>query len=85
MRFILILTVVVTALLLDVRASRAYEGPWCAVENIGQDVRYDCSMRTLEQCTSLIIAGNRGFCNPNPYYRGPESDQPRGKRKRYRY
>jgi hypothetical protein len=85
MRFILILTVVVTALLLDVRASRAYEGPWCAVENIGQDVRYDCSMRTLEQCVSLIIAGNREFCNPSPYYPGPESDQPRGKRKRYRY
>jgi hypothetical protein len=49
------------------------EGPWCAVENIGQDVRYDCIMRTLEQCVSLIIAGNRGFCNPNPYYRGPEA------------
>ena len=82
MRFILILTVVVAAMLLDVRASRAYQGPWCAVENIGQDVRYDCSMRTLEQCVSLIIAGNRGFCNPNPYYRGPEAAPPRVKRKR---
>src|SRR5215831_9057227 len=40
------------------------------------DVRYDCSMRTLEQCVSLIIAGNRGFCNPNPYYRGPEAAPP---------
>src|SRR5262245_22682851 len=46
------------------------------------DVRYDCSMRTLEQCVSLIIAGNRGFCNPNPYYRGPEAAPPGVKRKR---
>ena len=85
MQFILIVMTIAAAILFDVRPSRAYQGPWCAVENVGGDVRYDCSMRTLEQCTSLIIAGNRGFCNPNPYYRGPESDQPRGKRKRYRY
>jgi hypothetical protein len=31
---------------------------------------------------ALIIAGNRGFCNPNPYYRGPEAAPPRVKRKR---
>ena len=85
MQFILILTVVVAAMLLDVRASRAYQGPWCAVENIGQDVRYDCSMRTLEQCVSEVIAGNRGFCNPNPSYRGPEAVPARGKGKRYYY
>src|SRR5262249_33611560 len=63
----------------------AYQGPWCAVENVGGDVRYDCGMRTLEQGTSLIIAGNRGFCNPNPYYRGPEAAAPRVKRKRWHY
>jgi hypothetical protein len=86
MQFILIAVTIAAAILFDVRPSGAYQGPWCAVENVGgSTVRYDCSMRTLEQCTSLIIAGNRGFCNPNPYYRGPESDQPRGKRKRYRY
>ena len=39
-------------------------------------------MRTLEQCVPLIIAGNRGFCLPNPYYRGPEAAPPRVKRKR---
>ena len=82
MQFILIVVTIAAAILLDVRPSGAYQGPWCAVENIGQDVRYDCSMRTLEQCVSLIIAGNRGFCNPNPYYRGPEAAAPRVKRKR---
>ena len=70
MQFILIVVTIAAAILFDVHPSGAYQGPWCAVENIGQDVRYDCSMRTLEQCVSLIIAGNRGFCNPNPYYRG---------------
>src|SRR5215467_13186677 len=73
MQFILIVVTITAAILVDVRPSGAYQGPWCAAENIGQDVRYDCSMRTLEQCVSLIIAGNRGFCNPNPYYRGPEA------------
>ena len=82
MQFILIVMTIAAAILFDVRPSRAYQGPWCAVENVGGDVRYDCSMRTLEQCVSLIIAGNRGFCNPNPYYRGPEAAPSRVKRKR---
>src|SRR6516164_10071411 len=78
MQFILIVVTITAAILVDVRPSGAYQGPWCAAENIGQDVRYDCSMRTLEQCVSLIIAGNRGFCNPNPYYRGPEAVSAQG-------
>src|SRR5262249_28346527 len=82
MQFILIVVTIAAAILFDVRPSGAYQGPWCAVENIGDDVRYDCSMRTLEQCVPLIIAGNRGFCLPNPYYRGPEAAPPRVKRKR---
>ena len=85
MQFILIVVTIAAAILFDVRPSAAYQGPWCAVENIGGDVRYDCSMRTLEQCVPLIIAGNRGFCSPNPYYRGPEAAPPRVKRKRYHY
>ena len=84
MRFMLIATAVAMAMLFDLHASRAYQGPWCAVQNIGHAVVYNCSMRTLEMCTQEVIAGNRGFCNPNPYYRGPETGQPRAKRKRYR-
>jgi hypothetical protein len=30
------------------------------------------------------MAGNRGFCSPNPYYR-PEPPPPRRKRQRYYY
>ena len=84
MRFMLIATAVAMAMLFDPRASRAYQGPWCAGTSRGHSFVYNCSMRTLEQCVSEVIAGNRGFCNPNPYYRGPETGQQRGKLKRYR-
>jgi Protein of unknown function (DUF3551) len=86
MQFILIMVAVAAALLLDVCASQAYQGPWCAGTNRGGGTFvYNCSMRTLEQCVSEVIAGNRGFCSPNPYYRGPEAAPPRGNRQRYYY
>jgi hypothetical protein len=88
MQVVLILVAVAAALLLDVRASQAYygQGAWCAGQNRGGSTfTYNCSMRTLEQCVSEVIAGNRGFCSPNPYYRGPEAAPPRGKRQRYYY
>jgi hypothetical protein len=34
-------------------------------------------MRTFEMCRQEVIAGNRGFCNPNPRWVG---DQPRPRR-----
>jgi hypothetical protein len=88
MQFVLIMVAVAAALLLDVRESQAYygQGPWCAGQNRGGSTfTYNCSMRTLEQCVSDVIAGNRGFCSPNPYYRGPEAAPARGKRQRYYY
>jgi hypothetical protein len=86
MQFMLIVVAVTAAVLFDVPASQAFQGPWCAGTNRGSGAFvYDCSMRTLEQCVSEVIAGNRGFCNPNPYYRGPEALPSRAKRKRYYY
>ena len=89
MRFMLIATVVAAAaMLFDLRASRAYEGPWCALTNRGRAMVADCSMRTLEMCVQEVIAGNRGFCNPNPRWpghSGSEARQPRTQRKRYNY
>jgi hypothetical protein len=86
MRFIFILTVLVAAMLFDIRPIVAYQGPWCAGTSRGSgSFVYNCSMRTFEQCVSEVIAGNRGFCGPNPYYRGPEPIPVRGKRKRYYY
>jgi hypothetical protein len=86
MQFILIVVAVAAALLLDVRDSQAYQSPWCAGTNRGGSTfSYNCSVRTFEQCVSEVIAGNRGFCSPNPYYRGPEVPPSRGKRYRYYY
>jgi len=53
MQFMLILVAVVAAMLFDVHASQAYQGPWCAGTNRGGGTFvYNCSMRTFEQCVS---------------------------------
>lgn len=42
--------------------------PWCAVIELGQgEVQWQCVYQTVEQCAPNVIAGNRGFCNLNPY------------------
>jgi hypothetical protein len=38
-------------------------------------MRENCSMRSFELCVREVIAGNRGFCIPNPRWQGP---RPRG-------
>ena len=46
----------------------AREAPWCAVINMTDDGAYwDCQYYSFEQCRSVVLAGNRGFCNPSPY------------------
>ena len=45
------------------------QAPWCAVTNYGTgSVVWDCSYASIEECRPNVIAGNRGFCNPNPYF-----------------
>ena len=53
----------------DVPASLAYgDAPWCAVISSGTgDIHWDCYYRTVEECQPNVIAGNRGFCNLNPW------------------
>jgi hypothetical protein len=73
MRAMFLIAAVTAAMLLDLRATQAYygNGPWCAVESLGfSTVTEDCSMRTFEQCRLQTIAGNRGFCIPNPRWPG---------------
>jgi hypothetical protein len=51
--------------------AQAYEAPWCAVISFGTGSAYwDCQYHSFEDCYSRgnILAGNRGFCNPSPYY-----------------
>ena len=83
MRLMLIVVTAAVAMLLDLRVSQATQMPWCAGTNIGHDFHYNCTLPTYEMCVQEVIAGNRGFCSPNPYYRGPEFVPLRAKRKRY--
>lgn len=58
------------ALLLNIPSSYALFGnaPWCAVVEMGDgEVEWDCEYQTVEQCAPNVVAGNRGFCNLNPY------------------
>ena len=51
--------------------AKAAEAPWCAmIENGTGSVYWDCQYHSFEDCyrRGNILAGNRGFCNPSPYY-----------------
>ena len=53
--------------------------PWCAVLNVGiSNVYWDCQYATAAECAPNVIAGNRGFCNPNPGYEGRVADEGHG-------
>jgi hypothetical protein len=49
-------------------ASQYGHGPWCAVENDGGRLVWDCEFASAEDCSASIVAGNRGFCARNPYW-----------------
>ena len=64
--------VLTIALGLNMRASYANlygESPWCAVTDDGGRILWDCEYETVDACRSAVLAGNRGFCAINPYWR----------------
>ena len=61
------------------------QAPWCAVITIGEDsVYWDCRYSSIEQCRPNVLAGNRGFCNPNPYYAANAAEPRRSAKRRAR-
>ncbi len=71
----LMVIVIAAATFFDLRASQAYEGPWCAQYSIGRGSAVEnCSMRSFEMCHQEIIGGNRGFCFANPRWQGHSRD-----------
>ena len=54
--------------------------PWCAVMNTGFGMTWDCSYGSVEACRPLVLSGNRGYCNPNPWFAGPVVRHPHRKR-----
>jgi hypothetical protein len=87
-RTILVAAVALSSVSLVPRHAEASEAPWCAVISYGLGSEYwDCQYRSFDECLSKgnILAGNRGFCNPSPYYVGrppAEHRQPRKRRAR---
>ena len=62
------LAVEVTSFPWGTQSVQAREAPWCAVIATSDDsVYWDCQYTSFEQCRSVVLAGNRGWCNPSPY------------------
>jgi Protein of unknown function (DUF3551) len=73
------------ALLFVVQPAAAdyYGAPWCAVISMGDgDMQWDCEYRSIEECRPNVLAGNRGWCNPNPYFTSYQPTEQRRHRKR---
>jgi hypothetical protein len=51
------------------RASTEGDSPWCAVVDQGAgNIMWECFYQTVAECRPNVLAGNRGFCQRNPYY-----------------
>jgi len=72
MRILPIAAIVIAAISFDTRPVSAQEGPWCAFIAVGTGAVYeDCQYYSFEACRPHVLAGNRGFCNPNPRWVEP--------------
>lgn len=73
MRFILVVAAFAAGMFVDLRPAPAAHrhpapAPWCAVVQVGpEDLHWDCSYATFQACVPHVLAGNRGFCEENPY------------------
>jgi hypothetical protein len=74
MRIVILAAVGAAALLTASCATRKVpEGPWCAVADMGGgNVMENCTLPSLQACQREVTAGNRGQCNRNPRWRGPQ-------------
>ena len=65
--------------------AQANEAPCCAMIQFGTgSVYWDCQYQSFEDCYSRgnILAGNRGFCNPSPYYVANATEHRRSAKRR---
>lgn len=73
--------------LVGLQPAQAYQAPWCAViQNGVSSVYWDCQYRSFDDCyrRGNILGGNRGFCNPSPYYVATAPEQTRSAKHRRR-
>lgn len=70
-RFIFATIVALAGVIFGLQRAQAYNAPWCAmIQNGTGSVYWDCQYYSFEDCYRRgdILGGNRGFCNPSPYY-----------------
>ena len=62
-------------------------GPWCSVQNLGfGEFEWDCEYASAAACAPTVVAGNRGFCNRNPYFAEERAGAPAPRyRRHHRY
>ena len=86
-RFILAAIAALVGVIVGLQPAQAYEAPWCAVVESGTgSVYWDCQYHSFEDCyrRGNILAGNRGFCNPSPYYVANATEHRRSAKRRAR-
>jgi hypothetical protein len=65
-------TALIAAVSFSAHPAAAAEGPWCAFISLGTGSVYeDCQYSSIETCRPNVLAGNLGFCNPNPRWVEP--------------
>jgi hypothetical protein len=77
-RVILVATAALAGVIVGLQPAQTYEAPWCAAIEVAKgSVYWDCQYRSFEDCyrRGNILAGNRGFCNPSPYYVAGSAEQ----------
>jgi len=68
-RLVFAVGVALVGMSFNLQPANAKTAPWFAVISLGTgSVYWDCQYSSFEQCLPNVLAGNRGFCNHNPYY-----------------
>jgi Protein of unknown function (DUF3551) len=65
-RMIFVAAAALGSLACGLQPAAADEASWCAVSKDGD--HWNCQYRSIEECRPSVLAGNRGWCNPNPYF-----------------
>jgi uncharacterized protein DUF3551 len=84
---ILVAAAALAGVIVGLQPAQAYAAPWCAMIEIGRgSVYWDCQYRSFEDCyrRGNILAGNRGTCNPSPYYVPGSAEQRQTRSRRAR-
>jgi len=86
-RVSLVASAAFAGVIVGLQPAHAYNAPWCAVIETGTGGSYwDCQYSSFEDCyrRGNILAGNRGFCNPSPYYVAGSAEQRQTRNRRAR-